>query len=45
MPVNKDNFRKADLYVCIEERSKDLVVGNRLLDCVTVFTHNSNAEL
>ena len=30
MPANKDNCRKADLYVYIGERNKDLVVGNFL---------------
>lgn len=46
MPINKDNYMKADLYVCVGESSKDLAVGGRFLAFLTVFTHNSNsAEL
>ena len=42
----KDNWKKAELYVYIGKSSKDLVVGSRFFDCVTVFTQNSNsAEL
>ena len=39
IPGNKDNYRKADLYIYIEERDRDLIVGIRFLDYVTVFTH------
>lgn len=46
MPVNKKNCRKADLYAYIGERSKDLIVGSGILDCVTVSRCSSNsAEL
>ena len=43
MHVNKDICSKADLYVYIGERNKDLVVGSRFLDCVTVFTYSPNS--
>lgn len=46
MPVKKDNWKKAELYVSIGESSKDPAVGSRFPDCVTVFTQSSNsAEL
>ena len=35
----KNNCRKADLYIYIGEKSKDLVMGSKFLDCVTVFTY------
>ena len=36
MPANKDNCRKADLYIYTGERNKYLVVGNRFFDWVTI---------
>ena len=31
------------ISVCIGERSKDLVVGSKFLDCVIVFTYSLNS--
>lgn len=46
MPVNKNNYRKVDLFIYKGEKSKNLVVGRRFLDCVTHFRCSSNsAEL
>ena len=40
IPVNKDSCRKANFYVYIEKKNRDLVMGSRFLVCVTVFTHS-----
>ena len=42
MPVIKENCKKADLYICIGETSKDLLVGSRFLDRVALIIHSSN---
>lgn len=43
MPTKKDNCREIVLNVYIGEGSKDLAVGNRFLDCMSVITGSSNS--
>ena len=40
MLVDKDNCRKADLYVYTEESNRDPEVGIQFHDCVTIFTQS-----
>lgn len=37
MLVDKDNCRKADLYVYTEESNRDPEVESRFPDCVTIY--------